>query len=319
MKKYIEQVLGNSLRCILPSYWWKSILGKMADRIESVGKSVDDKQAKLISGTNIKTINGSSILGSGNITVATETSTPYVHRLYVKSDGSSYYNSYNSNFYSLIKNGGNYTTNPRKAFIIDSSNVYHEVAILSASYSSANGCRVLLGGFDDNTFDYNYECVITSDGYSSATVVAGGGVADEELSEISENPIQNKVVTQALLDTELIFAAALSDLEAKITDMKNSIKVFKVWFSETVQLTEGQINDNKDCYWRIINGNTVDKVVKIDENGFITNTPIIVTGVENDEVLIHAIQINLDESNIVSVEKSLLILTEDGTVRYGQQ
>lgn len=71
MKEYINQVLGNSLRCILPSYWWKKLLCKMVDQIESLNSSISGiasgKQNKLVSGENIKTINGSSILGSGNI------------------------------------------------------------------------------------------------------------------------------------------------------------------------------------------------------------------------------------------------------------
>lgn len=86
MKKEINKTLGNSLRCILPSFWWKRLLGKMADRIESAensassamtmatlaGREASDKQPQLVSGSNIKTINNQSILGSGNITVSTE-------------------------------------------------------------------------------------------------------------------------------------------------------------------------------------------------------------------------------------------------------
>ena len=86
MRKEIDRVLGNSLRCILPSYWWKRLLGKMADKIESAessassamkvailaGREASDKQSQLVSGSNIKTINNQSILGSGNITVSTE-------------------------------------------------------------------------------------------------------------------------------------------------------------------------------------------------------------------------------------------------------
>lgn len=85
MKKYINQMLGNSLRCILPSYWWKNILGKMADAIESAKSAAssasqtanriqmqfDSKQNTLISGSNIKKINGNDILGSGDLVLDT--------------------------------------------------------------------------------------------------------------------------------------------------------------------------------------------------------------------------------------------------------
>lgn len=86
MRKEIDRVLGNSLRCILPSYWWKRLLGKMVDKIESAensassamtvailaGREASDKQPQLVSGSNIKTINHQSILGSGNIIVDTD-------------------------------------------------------------------------------------------------------------------------------------------------------------------------------------------------------------------------------------------------------
>lgn len=86
MKKEINRTLGNSLRCILPSFWWKRLLGKMSDRIDSAessassamkmailaGTEASDKQDRLVSGSNIKTINYQSILGSGNIIVDTD-------------------------------------------------------------------------------------------------------------------------------------------------------------------------------------------------------------------------------------------------------
>lgn len=45
--------------------------------VNAVYNSLQDKQDKLYSGTNIKTINGNSILGSGNISIASSTTTGY--------------------------------------------------------------------------------------------------------------------------------------------------------------------------------------------------------------------------------------------------
>jgi len=95
LKQQIEKVLGNSIRCLLPSYWWKRLFNQVADRIDEVEQAVsnvtittDDalsetstnaiqnqavakalvtKQEKLVDGVNVKTINGKSILGSGNL------------------------------------------------------------------------------------------------------------------------------------------------------------------------------------------------------------------------------------------------------------
>lgn len=34
LKQYIDKVLGNSIRCLLPSYWWKRAFGAVIDKIE---------------------------------------------------------------------------------------------------------------------------------------------------------------------------------------------------------------------------------------------------------------------------------------------
>ena len=41
LKQYIDRVLGNNIRCLLPSYWWKKLFGEVVDNIDSVSKSVD--------------------------------------------------------------------------------------------------------------------------------------------------------------------------------------------------------------------------------------------------------------------------------------
>lgn len=69
LKSYIDRVLGSSLRCLLPSYWWKRLFGLLVDKVAEVEKSVGKKQEQLISGETIKTINGEDILGGGNIEI----------------------------------------------------------------------------------------------------------------------------------------------------------------------------------------------------------------------------------------------------------
>lgn len=79
LKNYINRVLGDNIRCILPSYWWKRIFGLILDKIDEVSKSIGNAtpdmsnvQEKLVSGVNIKTVNNESILGSGNIEIPVE-------------------------------------------------------------------------------------------------------------------------------------------------------------------------------------------------------------------------------------------------------
>lgn len=39
LKSYIDRVLGNSIRCLLPSYWWKRLFGMVVDKVEDVEQS----------------------------------------------------------------------------------------------------------------------------------------------------------------------------------------------------------------------------------------------------------------------------------------
>jgi surface protein len=41
LNTYIDKVLGNSLRCLLPSYWWKRILSQIVGYVEVVDKKLD--------------------------------------------------------------------------------------------------------------------------------------------------------------------------------------------------------------------------------------------------------------------------------------
>ena len=59
------QVIGGSSAAAT----WGSILGTLADQTDLMN-ALNAKQATLVSGSNIKTVNGSSLLGSGNLTIA---------------------------------------------------------------------------------------------------------------------------------------------------------------------------------------------------------------------------------------------------------
>lgn len=71
--------------------------------IEQLEELINDKQDNLVSGTNIKRINGQSILGSGNITISQPNMTNY----YTKSEIDSILGDINRVLESII-NGGNY-------------------------------------------------------------------------------------------------------------------------------------------------------------------------------------------------------------------
>jgi hypothetical protein len=61
LKQQIDKVLGNSIRCLLPSYWWKRLFNAVIDK-------VDEKVEK----SELKTINGEAIFGKGDIRIEYE-------------------------------------------------------------------------------------------------------------------------------------------------------------------------------------------------------------------------------------------------------
>lgn len=46
LKQYIEKVLGNGIRCLLPSYWWKRLFGLVVDKVEEVDTKVANLPTK---------------------------------------------------------------------------------------------------------------------------------------------------------------------------------------------------------------------------------------------------------------------------------
>lgn len=42
LKQYIEKVLGNNIRCLLPSYWWKRLFNQVADRIDTAEQYAEE-------------------------------------------------------------------------------------------------------------------------------------------------------------------------------------------------------------------------------------------------------------------------------------
>lgn len=48
LKEYIGRVLGNSIRCLLPSYWWKRLFGLVVDMVEEVEGKVYKEIPELI-------------------------------------------------------------------------------------------------------------------------------------------------------------------------------------------------------------------------------------------------------------------------------
>lgn len=67
LKSYVNRILGNNMRLLLPSYWWKRAFGAVIDNT--------------VSADSIKTINGESVIGEGDLRVGSSESVLFVSPL----------------------------------------------------------------------------------------------------------------------------------------------------------------------------------------------------------------------------------------------
>ena len=62
LKKYIDRVLGSSIRCLLPSYWWKRIFHAVVDKcdaeVASVASAVDSIEQEVGSKVDYVIVSG---------------------------------------------------------------------------------------------------------------------------------------------------------------------------------------------------------------------------------------------------------------------
>lgn len=72
-----KSYLIGDILALVPAVEWGDIVGTLSDQTD-LQNALNDKQDTLVSGTNIKTIDGNSILGSGNLSV---TGYSYVYQI----------------------------------------------------------------------------------------------------------------------------------------------------------------------------------------------------------------------------------------------
>lgn len=72
-----KSYLIGDILALVPAVEWGDIVGTLSDQTD-LQNALNAKQDVLVSGTNIKTINGSSILGSGNLSIPSES---YVYQV----------------------------------------------------------------------------------------------------------------------------------------------------------------------------------------------------------------------------------------------
>lgn len=218
--------------------------GMIAAETAAREQAVASKQDTLVSGTNIKTINGQSVLGAGNIEIQGGTSnwddiTGKPEFAEVATSGS--YNDL-SDKPEIPSDYIENITDSDTEFSIDTAFNYKSGKKYSLSFSKTSGFDVVIGGVGDTqrsiNLSINTDTIATKEDladyqpvgdYATKTELAskqdtlvsgtniktingqtllgegnieiqGGGTitVDSELSTTSENPVQNKVITNAI-------------------------------------------------------------------------------------------------------------------------
>lgn len=166
----------------------KAVMGK------TVYTELAKKQDKLVSGTSIKTINNTSLLGSGNISIPVITVDSAI------TSGST----------NAVQSGAVYTANQNLANTV---NTYHTELNdkITDLYSQLNTKQAtLVSGTNIKTI--NGASIL---GSGNITIEGGSGTSitvDDTLSNTSENPVQNKIIYNALLKKQDVIDFSNSDV-----------------------------------------------------------------------------------------------------------
>ena len=158
-------------------YALKSDLNTLATKEELATKAdasaLSSKQDTLVSGTNIKTINGETILGSGN--------------LVIQSGTSNWDDIQGKPQFAGVATSGNYNDLINKPTIPDVSDLATKQALVRMYYTLVSGTNIKT---------INGNSVL---GAGDITIQAGGTI-DTAMSDTSENAVQNKVIKKYIDD-----------------------------------------------------------------------------------------------------------------------
>ena len=202
----------------------------------------NDKQDELVSGTNIKTINGTSILGSGNITTPDDDTT-----------------------YSLSKSGGTVTltgsdgstssvsvptatsdlTNDSN-FVSDANYVHTDNNFTNADVTKLNGIE---SGAEVNVqADWNQTDSSADDYIKNKPIIPPGSVIDPALDPDSSNAVANSAIVAAL-DTKVDKVTGMGLSQENFTSAeKTKLSGIESGAEVNVQANWNETNTSSDAY-----------------------------------------------------------------------
>ena len=213
--------------------------------------SLASKQDKLVSGTNIKTINNQSILGSGNISIESGTSitvdsalsttseNPVQNKVVTKALQTKANASDIPTKVSQLENDSKFATQTAVATGLATKADKDSLTSLEGSVSTLEttvgnqdksiiaNAQAIQGKQDKLVSGTNIKTINNQSILGSGNIsIEGGGstvVVDDALSDTSENPVQNKVITTRVnsLETSLESKANASDIPTKVSQLEN--------------------------------------------------------------------------------------------------
>ena len=212
--------------------------------------SLASKQDKLVSGTNIKTINDQSILGSGNISIEAGSSITVDSALSATSENPVQ----NKVITNTLQTKANASDIPTKVSQLENDSKFAtqtavatglatkadkdsltslegsvstlETTVRNQDKSIIANAQAIQGKQDKLVSGTNIKTVNNQSLLGSGNIsIEGGGTVtvDNALSDTSENPVQNKVITARItsIETSLASKANASDVPTKTSQLEN--------------------------------------------------------------------------------------------------
>ena len=212
--------------------------------------SLASKQDKLVSGTNIKTINDQSILGSGNISIestsitvdsalSTTSENPVQNKVITNTLQTKANASDIPTKVSQLENDSKFATQTAVATglatkadkdsltSLESDITNLQTTVGNQDKSIIANAQAIQGKQDKLVSGTNIKTINNQSILGSGNIsIEGGGsavVVDNALSDTSENPVQNKVITTRItsIETSLASKANASDIPTKVSQLEN--------------------------------------------------------------------------------------------------
>lgn len=211
LKDKINRILGNNVRLLLPSYWWKRVFGLVIDRIDEVGNNARITVDSELSKTSKNAVQ--------NKVIAEEFDKQQCVFV-VSSDGTSPENYKQQNIESYNKVYESIDANRwMNVFVLYSA--YFRIQVDSITISGSNEL-VLYATFDNSFIEFR----VSSDG-SVATQNSGSRQIDSSVSDEIEGKEDkaNKTTTLSSASTDTQYPSAKAVYDA-LQNMEEYVKTY---------------------------------------------------------------------------------------------